>query len=179
MLLIIGLGVYGYFTTPLPFGLSSYIRTPGGAAGEPPGVPAATGPGGAGARARLGQVLQLGDLQIEVGAIRSAQAVTPGAGETLPGSYTLLDVAARSTAPAPVALAESDFTLVDDAGRSYSLDAEATRAASAQAKLRSPVGQPLEPGEARTFVLAFQTPPDAKGFVLRVAIGYGEISLQP
>ena len=30
ILAIVGLGVYAYFTTPLPFGLSSVIQTPGG-----------------------------------------------------------------------------------------------------------------------------------------------------
>ena len=30
ILLIVGIGVYGYFTAPLPFGLNSVIRTPGG-----------------------------------------------------------------------------------------------------------------------------------------------------
>jgi len=35
LLVVVGVGIYGYFTTPLPFGLSSVIRTPGGAAYQP------------------------------------------------------------------------------------------------------------------------------------------------
>src|SRR5437588_10578721 len=54
ILLIIGVGIYAYFTTPLPFGLSSVVRTPGGANAAPTSaVPQ-------GARTSAGQTLVLG-----------------------------------------------------------------------------------------------------------------------
>src|SRR3989442_6502179 len=64
ILAIIGIGVYGYFTTPLPFGLSAVIPTPGGGN---TGTPSATTPGApAGIRTAAGQPLVLGATHVVV-----------------------------------------------------------------------------------------------------------------
>src|SRR5260370_13782310 len=76
VLAIVGLGVYGYFTTPLPLGLSSVIRTPGGS--NVP-TPASTAVGvSAGARTAAGQPLVLGATNVVVQTVQRNQDLSAG-----------------------------------------------------------------------------------------------------
>src|ERR687884_309670 len=75
ILVIVGIGVYGYFTTPLPFGLNSVIRTPGGA-----NVPPGTAAGASAARTAAGQPLLLGALTVTVETVQRNQDLF-GSGE--------------------------------------------------------------------------------------------------
>src|SRR5688500_14439425 len=88
LLIIVGLGVYAYFTTPLPFGLSAVIRTPGGA-----NVPAAqTTPAVApGSRTAAGQPLVLGAANVIVAAVQRNQDLA-GSGRGPVGSFTLIAI---------------------------------------------------------------------------------------
>src|SRR5207248_8137614 len=63
ILAIVGLGVYGCFTTPLPFGLSSVIQTPGGGLAAPSTSTRSTP---AGTRTVAGQPLVLGATNVVV-----------------------------------------------------------------------------------------------------------------
>src|SRR5260370_39487561 len=76
VLAIVGLGVYGYFTTPLPLGLSSVIRTPGGS--NVP-TPASTAVGvSAGARTAAGPPLVLGATHVVVPTVQRHQDLSAG-----------------------------------------------------------------------------------------------------
>src|SRR5919199_3667269 len=77
VLVIVGVGVYGYFTTPLPFGLNSVIRTPGAANAPQAGQPAA---GASPARTAAGQPLLLGALTVTVETVQRNQDLF-GSGE--------------------------------------------------------------------------------------------------
>src|SRR4030081_940725 len=75
VLVIVGLAVYGYFTTPLPLGLSSVIRTPGGANVAAPSVTSAAGVPTR-VRAGAGQPLVLGAANVVVQAIQRNQELS-------------------------------------------------------------------------------------------------------
>jgi hypothetical protein len=176
IVLIIGLAVYGYLTTPLPFGLSGVIRTPGGAAavgGAPPGaaVPAA------GVRAAAGQPLQLGALTVTVGAVtHDSDLAANGRGGPV-GTFTVLTLTLQNAGSQPVVPQLASFTLLDDKGRVYAPDADATHAANLALKLRSVDTATVPPGGQLQSALAFETAADAANLVLHVTLGYGEVAL--
>src|SRR3982751_5606484 len=86
LLLIVGLGVYGYFTTPLPLGLSSVIRTPGGANPSPQGAQVGVP---AGARTAAGHPLVLGAANVVIQGVQRNQDLSAG-GRGIAGSFTIV-----------------------------------------------------------------------------------------
>jgi hypothetical protein len=173
LLAIIGLGVYGYFTTPLPLGLSSVIRTPGGAntgaSGSNIGVPAGT-------RTAAGQPLVLGSTNIVVQAIQRNQDLTTSS-HGPPGAFTLVTIEIDNAGSEPLTPMPSDFRLVDERGRVYAVDLEATRAVNTTNKHRVVFDTSVPPGGRTVTVLAFETASDANALTLRVRLGYGEVEL--
>jgi hypothetical protein len=171
LLFIVGIAVYGYFTTPLPFGLSSVIRTPGGAATSPQASPVAPG-----ARTSAGQPLVLGSLNVVVQAVQRNQDLA-AANRGPAGSFTVLQVELQNGGSEALTPRPSDFRLVDDRGRTYAVDVEATRGASQAARRRVIFDATVPPGGRVVTLLAFETPPDIGPLTLRVALGYGEVEL--
>jgi hypothetical protein len=177
VLVIVGVGVYGYFTTPLPFGLNSVVRTPGGANVAQGGQSAA---GGSPARTAAGQPLLLGALTVTVETVQRNQNLF-GGGEagnaSAGGPFTVVQVGMANAGNQSITMQPSDFRLVDDRGRSYAVDAEATRMASQTARRRSPFDATVPPGGRLETALAFETAPDATTLSLHVSLGYGEVEL--
>jgi len=174
VLVIVGVGVYGYFTTPLPFGLSSVIRTPGGsAAAQPPGV----APPVAGARTAAGQPLVLGSTSITIqNTARNQDLVASAKGP--PGQFTVVQLDLQNAGNEPLMPKVDDFRLVDERGRRYAVDLEATRAVNAAAKHRVLFDSSVPPGGDVITLLAFETPSDLGALTLRVVLGYGEVELR-
>ena len=173
LLVIVGVGVYAYFTTPLPFGLSAVIRTPGGA-----NVPAApSGPAVApGARTAAGQPLVLGATNVVVAAVQRNQDLQ--ATERGPaGSFTILALELQNGGNEPLSPQITDFRLIDDRGRSFAVDVEATRAVNSASGRRYAFEASVPPGGRLATFLAFETPPDIAGLTLRASLGYGELEL--
>jgi hypothetical protein len=174
VLVIVGVGVYGYFTTPLPFGLNSVIRTPGGA--NVPQAPAGPAP----ARTAAGQPLLLGALTVTVEAVQRNQNLF-GGGESgnasAGGPFTVVQIGMANAGNQSITMQAADFQLVDDRGRSYALDSEATRMACQAARRRSPFDATVPPGGRLETALAFETAPDAATLSLHVSLGYGEVEL--
>jgi hypothetical protein len=174
VLAIVGLGVYGYFTTPLPFGLSSVIRTPGGAntggTTAPIGVPAGT-------RTAAGQPLVLGSTNVVVQAVQRNQDLSIGGRSGPQGSFTLVQIELQNGGSEPVTPQSADFRLVDDRGRLYAVDVEATRSVNTSTKHRVVFDASVPPGGRFATLLAFETAPDANALTLRVRLGYGEVEL--
>jgi hypothetical protein len=172
LLAIIGVGVYAYFTAPLPFGLSSTIRTPGGTAAQPTpqvGVPA-------GMRTAAGQPLVLGANRVVVQSVqRNADLSTGGRG--IAGSFTLVQIELQNEGSEPLTPQLADFRLVDDRGRLYAVDLEATRSVNTAAKHRVVFDASVPPGGRAVTLLAFETSADANALTLRVRLGYGEVEL--
>jgi hypothetical protein len=174
ILAAVGLGVYAYLTTPLPFGLSSVIRTPGGGAqsspsGAPIGVPASS-------RTAAGQPLVLGATNLVVQSVQRNQDLS-GGGRGPAGSFTILQVELHNEGSEPLTPQTSDFRLVDDRGRLYAVDLEATRQVNSGAKRRVVFDASVPPGGRFNTMLAFETAPDANALTLRVRLGYGEVEL--
>ena len=173
LLAVVGLAVYGYFTTPLPLGLSSVIRTPGGAnaPGQAPpiGVPA-------GLRTAAGQPLVLGATNVVVQSVQRNQDISTG-GRGPTGSFTLVQIELQNGGSEPLTPQLADFRLVDDRGRVYAVDLEATRSVNVAAKHRVLFDASVPPGGRTATLLAFETASDANALTLRVRLGYGEVEL--
>jgi hypothetical protein len=169
---ILGLGVYAYFTTPLPFGLSSVIRTPGG------GNVATPAPGQAeGVRTSAGQTLVLGSTNVIVQAVQRGQDLSSNGRSGPPGVFTVVDVEIDNAGSDSLSPSAGDFRLLDDRGRSYAVDMEATRSVNTLAKRRMPFEATVPPGGRMAALLAFETTPDANPLSLRVQLGYGVVEL--
>ncbi len=174
VLAIVGLGVYGYFTTPLPLGLSSVIRTPGGS--NVP-TPASTAVGvSAGARTAAGQPLVLGATNVVVQTVQRNQDLSAG-GRGPAGLFTLVLIDLQNGGSEPLTPQIADFRLVDDRGRVYAVDPEATRSVNVTAKHRYLFEASVPPGTRLATLLAFETAADANALTLRVRLGYGDVEL--
>jgi Domain of unknown function (DUF4352) len=174
VLVILGVGVYAYFTTPLPFGLSSVIHTPGGANvpnNAPPGAPPQTS-----ARAQAGQPLVMGALSVVVQAVQRNQDLA-AAGRGPAGSFTVVQVELQNNGSDPLTPQLSNFRLIDDRGRAYAVDPEATRSGNTATRRRVISDATLPPGGRVVTVLVFETPADVGGLTLRVSFGYGDVEL--
>jgi Domain of unknown function (DUF4352) len=175
ILAIIGIGVYGYFTTPLPFGLNAYIPTPGGGnAGAPS---ATTGNAPAGVRTAAGQPLVLGATSVMVQSVQRNQDLASGGRAGPAGSFTVVDLEVQNGGSQPLTPEMKDFRLVDDRGRVYAVDPEATRSVNASNKKRVIFDATVPPAGRVDTLLAFETPADANALTLRVSLGYGEVEL--
>jgi uncharacterized protein DUF4352 len=178
LLAAIFIGVYAYFTTPLPYGLASYIQTPGGAnvgVATPSATRAAAAT--ASARAPAGQALVLGAASVAIQSVERNQDLTANNRGGPAGSFTVLDVLLQNVGGEPITPQPSDFRLLDDRGRVYAIDAEATRSSNAFAHRRDLFDASVPPGGQFSTYLAFETPPDSNAATLRVTLGYGEVEL--
>ena len=175
MLVIIGLTVYGYFTTPLPFGLSSVIRTPGGA--NVPVQPATSSAGvPIGARTAAGQPLTLGAATVFVQAIQRNQDLTTG-NRGPAGIFTVVQIEVQNGGTESLSPQFADFRLVDERGWLYAVDVEATRAVNTFTRHRVISDAPVPPGGRLVTLLAFETTADTNPLTLRVKLGYGDVEL--
>jgi hypothetical protein len=168
-------GIYAYFTTPLPYGLSSVIQTPGGAAAIVP-VPTLTA-AAANARAAAGQPLLLGAASLLVQSVQRNQDLTANNRGGPPGSFTVLDVVVQNAGTEPLQPQPSDFRLFDERGRAYAIDPEATRSSNSFGHRRNLFDASVPPGGQLSTFLAFETPSDSNASSLRVQMGYGEAEL--
>jgi hypothetical protein len=175
ILAIVGLGVYAYFTTPLPLGLSSVIRTPGGTNVTPPSIATVGVP--AGVRTAAGQPLVLGATNVVIQAVQRNQDLTTGGRGGPTGMFTVVQIELQNGGSEPLAPLTSDFRLVDDRGRAYAVDTEATRAVNVSTKHRDIFDASVPPGGRLATLLAFETASDANALTLRVRLGYGEVEL--
>jgi Domain of unknown function (DUF4352) len=170
----VGVGVYAYFTTPLPMGLSSVVRTPGGESSMPtPGPTVAP----VGARTPAGQALVLGATSVAVQTVQRNQDLTANNRGGPPGLYTVLDVTIQNAGTMPLTPKPTDFQLSDDRGRTYAIDSEATRAVNSAARRRVLFDASVPPTANLQTLLAFETPSDASALTLRVSLGYGDLEL--
>jgi len=174
LLVIVGLGVYAYFTTPLPFGLSGVIRTPGGA-NVPP---APSGSQNLGTRTSAGQPLVLGAANVVVLTVQRNQTLGSAERGSANASYTLVSLELQNGGNEPLSPRLDDFRLIEDRGRAYAVDIEVTRSVNAANRRRYAFEATVPPGGRMLTYLAFETPPDVGGLTLRVSsLGYGELEL--
>ncbi len=94
-----------------------------------------------------------------------------------PGSFTLVDVQLGNGGSEPLTPTIADFRLIDDRGRSYAVDAEATRSTNAFNHRRDVFQSSVPPGGRVATFLAFETTADTNPQTLRVVMGYGEAAL--
>lgn len=173
IIIAIGVGVYAYFSTPLPFGLSTVIRTPAGG----PALPVSSSTSSSASRAAVGQPLALGATTIAIAAVQRSQDLTAEGRGGPPGVFTVLDVQLQNAGAEPLMVTPSSFRLVDDQGRTYAIDPDATRSENAFGHRRNLFDASVPPGGAMTTFLAFETTPNTNAATLRVQLGYGELQL--
>jgi hypothetical protein len=173
LLVIVGVGIYGYFTTPLPFGLSAVIRTPGGSAVQgPPGAPVPP----AGSRTAAGQPLVLGATNVVIQLVQRNQDLAASSRGPV-GLFTVIQLELQNGGNEPLAPKIDDFRLIDDRGRRFAVDLEATRAVNTTTRHRLLFEATVPPGGRFSTLLAFETPADIGALTLRVNLGYGEVEL--
>jgi hypothetical protein len=175
VLAIIGIGVYGYFTTPLPLGLSSVIRTPGGSNVPAPASTAVGVP--AGARTAAGQPLVLGATNVVVQSVQRNESLSAGGRGGPAGTFTVVQIELQNGGGEPLTPQIADFRLMDDRGRVYAVDPEATRSVNVAGKHRYLFDASVPPGARLATLLAFETATDANALTLRVKLGYGDVEL--
>jgi hypothetical protein len=175
LLAAIGVGVYAYFTAPLPLGLSSVVRTPGGEVASGPTSPTLVT--SVGARTPAGQPLILGATSVAVQSVLRNQDLTANNRGGPPGFYTVLDLMIQNAGAAPLTPKATDFLLQDDRGRTYAVDPEATRSVNSTAHRRLLFDASVPPTSSLQTLLAFETTTDATTFTLRVNLGYGDLEL--
>jgi Domain of unknown function (DUF4352) len=171
VLIVLGLLVYGYFTQPLPLGLSSVVRNPGATSGASGGSVPPT------ARAGAGQPLTLGAVTVAIDSVDRNQDLSTGATHGPPGAFTLVQLHIQNGGSASLTLQPTDFELVDDRARAYAVDVEATRAAAQVGRRRYPFEATVPPGSRLSTVLAFEPGADSSNLALRATLGYGEVAL--
>jgi hypothetical protein len=172
ILIVLALLVYGFFTQPLPFGLSSVVRNPGASSS-----PSASAPVQATARTSAGQPLSLGAVTVAIESVDRNQDLTSGQIHGPPGAFTLVQLQIQNSGSESITPQPSDFVLVDDRGRTYAVDIEATRAAAGAEKRRYPFEATVPPGSRLETVLAFEPASDSSNLALRATLGYGEVAL--
>jgi hypothetical protein len=91
--------------------------------------------------------------------------------------FTVLDVQLQNAGAEPLSVTTSSFRLVDDQGRIYAIDPDATRSENAFGHRRNIFDASVPPGGAMSTFLAFQTTQNANVAALRVQLGYGELQL--
>jgi hypothetical protein len=172
ILIVLALLVYGYFTQPLPFGLSSLVRNPGAGSGAAAGAPVSPT-----VRTSAGQPLSLGAVTIAIENIDRNQDLTSSQIHGPPGAFTLVQLQIQNSGNASITPQATDFVLVDERGRTFAVDVEATRAAATAAKRRYPFEATVSPGSSLQTLLAFQPGSDSSNLALRATLGYGEVGL--
>jgi hypothetical protein len=172
ILIVLALLVYGFFTQPLPFGLSSVVRNPGAGSSPSAGAPVQ-----ATARTGAGQPLSLGAVTVSIESVDRNQDLTSGQIHGPPGAFTLVQLQIQNSGTESITPQPSDFVLVDDRGRTYAVDVEATRAAAGAEKRRYPFEATVPPGSRLETVLAFEPASDSSNLALRAMLGYGEVAL--
>jgi hypothetical protein len=101
-----------------------------------------------------------------------------GSGSRAPGgSFTVVLLGLQNGGSQAITMQASDFRLVDERGRTYAVDVEATRSANQTARRRVPFEATVPPGGRLETALAFETATDAGALSLRVSLGYGEVDL--
>ena len=131
----------------------------------------------ANARASAGQPLLLGAASVLVQSVQRNQDLTTNNRGGPPGSFTVLDVVLQNSGAEPISPDPSNFRLLDDRGRAFAIDAEATRSTNSVAHRRNLFDASVPPGGQLSTYLAFETPPDSNASSLRVQLGYGEAEL--
>jgi uncharacterized protein DUF4352 len=170
-------GLYAYFTTPLPYGLGAYFQTPAGPSGSSATPVGTQTPLVANSRAAAGQPLLLGATSLSIQSVQRNQDLTANNRGGPPGSFTVVDLVLSNVGTQPLTAQPSDFRLLDDRGRVYAVDSEATRSANAFGHRRNLFEASVPPGGQLATFVAFETPPDSTAATLRVSLGYGEAEL--
>jgi hypothetical protein len=122
-----------------------------------------------------GQPVSFGEWEYTVTDSRRGADVP---GRTARGSFLLVTLRARNNGREPQALKPADFGLVDESGRRFSPDEEATKAAAGARKDDLFAGM-VQPGLVAEGMLAFDIPGDLRGLALRINRGYVDVRLNP
>ena len=169
---IIAVFVWGYFTNDLPAPLPSFKpRTT-------TTIPVATTTTTTAAEFQLNKPFTFGSAQYTITKIDLINELKSGTTTTTTtGSYVLVFLAVLDEGMTPLTLNPSDFTLIDNKGRIFTLNQEATRIASVSNGKGNLLTESLQPGLSKEGVLTFDVPKDASGFSMRLSNGYVNVNL--
>ncbi len=89
----------------------------------------------------------------------------------------MVDIVVQNAGTEPLTPKPTDFRLMDDRGRIYAIDTEATRSVNTTGHRRVLFDASVPPSGSLATLLAFETPADAVPLLLRVTFGYGDLEL--
>ncbi|MDP2919982.1 MAG: DUF4352 domain-containing protein [Dehalococcoidia bacterium] len=167
---IVGLTIYGYFTSSLPAPFPARNR-----------APAETMPSSA--TNQLPQVqadrpFTYGSVLYSLGDTSRAEEVRgSGVSHKAGGVFLLINLTLTNQGKEPVILEPSDFTLIDGQGREFSIHQSASRTAAVVNAKADIFSEALQPGIPVNGVLVFDVPKQATGLVLRISKGYLDVKL--
>lgn len=168
-LAIIGVAIWGYYTSSFPAPLPARNRavqavktTP--ATGVTPVQP------------QVNKAFAFGDIEYTISNVEHSTSVSkPGASITTTGSFVRVSINVENLGERPVVLQAGDFALVDSQGRYYSVHQAATTAAAGDSVAF--FSEALQPGLIHAGVIVFEVPKDTGGLTLRLLNGYAEVDL--
>jgi hypothetical protein len=169
---IVGVFLWGYFTAQLPPPLPAY-HPKTTSTDTPTQTQTTTTPA-----YQANHPFNYGTAQYSIIKIETATELKSGTlTASTSGSFVLVFLSVLDQGMNPLSLAPSDFTLIDNKGRTYTLNQEATNIACLLNDKKNILSESLQPGLSRDGVLAFDVPEAAAGFTLRLSNGYVEVAL--
>ena len=157
-----------YFTGNIPF------------LNQQSNAPATPSPviGGQLGSASLGRAVGYGDWGYLVSSVEHLDKITNDSKVLVPGgSYAVVHLTVTNNGKEPRSLSAADFALVDDQGRRYSVESDATSMDSAALGLPNLLSVAVQPGLSKNSVIVFDVPKDARGLTLRLYQGYLDVNL--
>jgi len=175
LVVLIGLSLWGYFTSALPAPLPAWHRATSVATPSPLG---ASTPGAQALQAQRGRPFTFGNGLYSVEKTdRVAELKQGGTSLTASGSFFLVFLSVTNQGQEPLSFSPSDFSLHDQQGRKFTVHSEATKLASLTNQKSDLFSEALQPGLGRETVLVFDVPKESTGLSLRLSNGYLDVSL--
>jgi hypothetical protein len=163
--------LWGYFTNDLPAPLPSF--KPRTTTTTPTTTSTTTT-----SEFQLNKPFTFGSAQYTITKIELATELQSGTATTsTTGSYILVFLTVTNEGIVPLSLNPADFTLLDNKGRTFTLNQEATRIAALSNKKSNILTESLQPGLRQEGIIAFEVPDNTSGFVLRLSNGYVNVNL--
>ena len=168
---IIAVFTWGYFTNDLPAPLPSY--KPRTTTTAPITTSTTTT-----SEFQLNKPFTFGNAQYTITKIELVSELQSGTTTvTTTGSYLLVFLTVLDEGTEPLTLNPGDFTIIDNKGRTFTLNQEATRIAALSNKKSNILTESLQPGLSQEGIIAFEVPANTSGIALRLSNGYVQVNL--
>ena len=127
----------------------------------------------------LNNPFNFGSIQYTIEKVELATELKSGTNDiSTTGSYVLVFLTVLDEGSAPLTLNPDDFTLIDNQGRTFTLNQEATKIAALSNNKNNILTESLQPGLSQDGIIVFEVPANTSGFSLRLSNGYVQVGLE-